>query len=1282
MNFRGVLVLLSLVFVNIQSQASSTLGIPSKLAFTTQPSNATAGSIISPTVKVAVEDASGKIETSFNGLVSMSSSKSKLLGTTNVYAVKGIATFSNLSLDKAASDYSLNASSFGLKSATSNSFTVSGGDVASLGMTTKSQSITAGACSGISTVQFYDAYGNPTVIPVQTSLNLYSSKVGAILSFYSDNKCTQEVDAITVLKNTGSASFYFASDVSGSATLTVEELSFPLNPTNQNETIQVGKASQLAFTVEPSNVVAGANISPAVKVAVEDQYNNIVTTANVSIGLSATFSQLLGTTQVSTVQGIATFSNIYLAVTGTDSLIASAPDFPSSKSNQFNVTAGSPTTLSITSQAQSIPAGTCSAFVNTQAYDKYGNSAVFTNGASLGLSTQGAPLTFYSDSTCTQSISSLTILPGQGSGILYFSGTLMGNSTLTVSGQGLLPANQAEGILFGKAFQLSFIAQPSNVIAGNIITPAVQVAVEDAYGNLVGNSNIQVSLSLYNTSIQLQGSTTMNAQNGIATFSNIFVNVAANGLKLMAVSAGLTGCLSNSFNVTPGAPSSLTIYTQPQVLVAGSCSSSVAFQAYDQYGNQATFSQQTLLGLSSSGSTSLSFYSDSSCTKNISQINMAQGAGNGSFYFSGTAVGSGTLNVTGSNLTPGQQNETINVGPATQLAFTSQPTQINAGQFFTPAMSVQVQDNFGNPVTNSIAPITMAIGVNPSGASTLNGTNPVTAVSGTAVFSNLTVTFGGQGLTLVASSAGLKSTTSDPFLVLGPNAVISATVPPMSISDPGYADFMQYIVPHIQAIAPLVKWSDLDKGYNNGTAIVPCEETTCPHMFDSLDEELVPFVKAGLNINLLIAPITDSNNGPNVETPKYVFDPKYAAYLTDTLGHGTINPQDQVVCSHFPGDGFPINPATGQSAVWNNKNCQTYGKGVSPCPSPGQDGYSDTTGFPVVYEVPFMTAYQTFMAQVIQHYSSQSKSGTQGAYIGAHMNYLRFGMASGAENDPLCIENWPGTAGLDVAPPPNQYTSALYLAGGSQPGYMKSMLAWEQLESQNSQNTTRMITVNTHTVSQDISYADIEAGLAVQYGIGFGMEALDIGDPYNDANNLPCGDDWCANFDRYHNQNMLYLQTVIPVTQPIYNLGSVTTNGDGTATATPSVNNVSIADFYLNIPFLISGNSNSSLNGLFTTLSTQQNSDPNINFSFTGTQSGAGGTLMSPDYLPVNLPFAVQHHAKAFELFSCDLFYAFDTNPNGLPKGVKCNYNSPGMQLNGANSPQYYSTISTISGKP
>jgi hypothetical protein len=117
--------------------SGSALGAPAStgsLSFSTQPHNAVVGQAITgaainpsgPPITVRLLDDNGKLKTGSSAPVTIALASNPagatLGGTTTVDAVGGVASFSNLTLNKAGGQYTLVASSPGLASATSSSF--------------------------------------------------------------------------------------------------------------------------------------------------------------------------------------------------------------------------------------------------------------------------------------------------------------------------------------------------------------------------------------------------------------------------------------------------------------------------------------------------------------------------------------------------------------------------------------------------------------------------------------------------------------------------------------------------------------------------------------------------------------------------------------------------------------------------------------------------------------------------------------------------------------------------------------------------------------------------------------------------------------------------------------------------------------------------------------------------------------------------------------------------------------------------------------------------------
>jgi len=112
---------------------------------------------------------------------------------------------------------------------------------------------------------------------------------------------------------------------------------------------------------------------------------------------------------------------------------------------------------------------------------------------------------------------------------------------------------------------LAFGVQPTDSFVGQPISPAVTVLVEDAYNNVIGNSNQTIYLVRRPNSAAgtLSGTTSLAAVNGVATFSDLSLSAADTGYYLRA-STSSNGqdnqVSSNTFDVTT--PLSLTFYKE------------------------------------------------------------------------------------------------------------------------------------------------------------------------------------------------------------------------------------------------------------------------------------------------------------------------------------------------------------------------------------------------------------------------------------------------------------------------------------------------------------------------------------------------------------------------------------------------------------------------------------------------------------------------------------------------------------------------------------------------
>jgi hypothetical protein len=93
-----------------------------------QPLTGTAGDILTPAILVAAADTLGRQDTSFNSTITMglgtNPAGGRLSGTLSVAAVRGVASFGDLVIDKASSGYILQATAQGSSPASSAAITI------------------------------------------------------------------------------------------------------------------------------------------------------------------------------------------------------------------------------------------------------------------------------------------------------------------------------------------------------------------------------------------------------------------------------------------------------------------------------------------------------------------------------------------------------------------------------------------------------------------------------------------------------------------------------------------------------------------------------------------------------------------------------------------------------------------------------------------------------------------------------------------------------------------------------------------------------------------------------------------------------------------------------------------------------------------------------------------------------------------------------------------------------------------------------------------------------
>ena len=370
------------------AQVTVTVGAAARLAFTQQPTNVVAGAAIAPTIVVEAQDAGGNRVTTFNGLVTLALEANPggatLSGTVTTGAVNGRATFSNITLNRTGTGYTIIAAASGLTSVTSASFNVTPGAANRLAFITQPSNVAAGvAMSPAVQVEVRDAFDNPVTIgtgstaPVTVALANNPGDAGTLGG-------TRTVNAVA-----GVATF-------GTLTLDRVAVGYTLaassgvltGATSAAFNVTPGAARRLVFLNTPVDLAAGETIQPAIQVQAQDEFGNAATafTGLVQLVLQGgpVDAVLSGTTEVNAAGGVATFSGLSINRAATNyTLTASSGVLEQGVSAVFSVAAGSATGLGFVVQPSNIEEGdTFSPQVQVQVQDAFGNR-ITTVGATL-----------------------------------------------------------------------------------------------------------------------------------------------------------------------------------------------------------------------------------------------------------------------------------------------------------------------------------------------------------------------------------------------------------------------------------------------------------------------------------------------------------------------------------------------------------------------------------------------------------------------------------------------------------------------------------------------------------------------------------------------------------------------------------------------------------------------------------------------------------------------------------------------------------------------------------
>jgi pantothenate kinase type III len=318
---------------------------PAQLVITDQPpSSITAGAGFG--LSVSVEDAFGNAEPSYIGNVSVTlTGGTGLGGTLTIPAYNGVASFSDLTLDRADTGYTIHAADIGLMGASTTAFQVTPSAASQLVTVAQPPvSLAAGQSFGF-TIAAEDPFGNVvTGFDGTVTASMADDPSGAPLS-----------GALTVTANRGLASFSgLTIDQAGSGYALKTAAGNLSDAATAPIAVGPTAATRLVVTVRPpASVTAGSGFG--LMVAAEDAFGNVETSfqGNVTATLvgGPDAGVLGGQATATAVNGVANFSGLTIdqAAAG-DSLQFASGGLSTATTNPFAVNPAAPARLVFISQ--------------------------------------------------------------------------------------------------------------------------------------------------------------------------------------------------------------------------------------------------------------------------------------------------------------------------------------------------------------------------------------------------------------------------------------------------------------------------------------------------------------------------------------------------------------------------------------------------------------------------------------------------------------------------------------------------------------------------------------------------------------------------------------------------------------------------------------------------------------------------------------------------------------------------------------------------------------------
>lgn len=729
-------------------------GAPTVLAFAEEPGDGVAGEFLDPAPVLELRDRLGNRATAASALTLQYTATRTpadarcpaVTGTLNLAAGSSQVSIEDLSLTCSGA-YVLTATGTGLSTATSRGFTVRAAAVDHFSLQASAATVTAGTGPQL-TVTALDFFENVVV-----------DFAGTVRFTSTDERATLPAATAFVTSDQGRRSFTGVTlRTAGLQTLTVEEES-SLSMGQADVTVTAAAASKIAFTGPASGTVRAALVFNPPQVT--DAFDNpsLTFTGPITLALTPSAGALTGTTTVNATEGRAAFADLAITNEGTGyTLTASTTTagVASTTSAPFNVVDNiNPATIATLTVTKVSPTSL------QLAWTAPGDDGNLGTATSYELRTKP---TAFGDGQQGTLVTGMPAPAAPGTAQTFVVTGLLPNTPAFFSLRAVDGAGNRGSPVFGNnttdPCPTGYAGNTCTDCAGGYIKPSGQtvcVHVCTAQNPCTTPPSASCAAPASGQTFSTQVITRPNPGTCTPTTTGQFYTCDYPASAPTSCGANRICETTNSVGACVDSAPVFSISNLGASITAGASNSGVVVRVRDVLNNDYTLYRGTIAFTST----------DTAAT--LPTTNLTFGiTDNAQKSFSGIVfrtAGARTLTVT-DTLRPTATttaNTTVNPAAPNRLAFVQQPSNANVRANLAPAVTVAVNDSFGNRTTSTTS-VALALTNNP-GTAVLGGTLSNDAAAGLATFANLSLDNEGAGYTLTASASGLTSAVSAGFTI-------------------------------------------------------------------------------------------------------------------------------------------------------------------------------------------------------------------------------------------------------------------------------------------------------------------------------------------------------------------------------------------------------------------------------------------------------------------------------------------------------------------------------------